>query len=187
MIVKLVISLFATIAVQFAKLEKIERALEIAHENPVEFHKNFALTNIAQVCILQGNDEMTDQAFKGIEADSQKLAALVAMSDAKKQVEKKDEAIELLNDAITLTDSVPQFIARTETQNEIANRLGFYSQTDEARKVASESLQTIGEVLGDNNRSIALTELAKVYDKYEFTLNEQDKEVLELIVRKTDW
>lgn len=179
--------LFATIAIQFANLEKIERSLEIAHENPVEFQRNFALTNIAQVCILQGNDEMADQALKGIEADSQRLAALVAMSDAKKQADKSNEAIEMLNEATTLIDSIPQFIARTDTQNEIANRLGFYSKADEARKIASDSLQTIGEVLGDNNRSIALTELAKIYEKYDFTPTAEDKEILELLVRKSDW
>ena len=32
---------------------EIERALEIAHENPVELQKNSALTNSAQGCILQ--------------------------------------------------------------------------------------------------------------------------------------
>lgn len=179
--------LFGAIATQFAKLEKTERAIEIAQENPDEFQRNFALTNIAQTSILQGNDEMADLALKGIQSDSQRLSALVAMSDAKNQAEKKDDAVALLNEAATLVEMIPQFIARSETQNELAKRFGFYGELDRSRELASESLSTIEEILGDNNRSIALTELSAIYDKYEFTPSNEDKEVLETLVRKSDW
>jgi tetratricopeptide (TPR) repeat protein len=179
--------LFASIATQFARLGKIERALEIAHENPVELQKNLALTNIGQVCILQGNDEMAEQALKGIENDSQKLTALVSMSDAKNKIERQDEAVEFLDEAASMIELIPQFIERSKMQNEIAIRYGFYGKSDKARQIASGSLETISQILGFENRSFALVELAKVYDKYEFELTDEDKEILETLVRKSDW
>jgi tetratricopeptide (TPR) repeat protein len=177
--------LFSAIATQFAKLEKIERALEVAHENPVELQKNFALTNIAQVCVLQGNDEMAHQAIKGIESDSQRLSALVALSDAKNQTENKQAAIGLLDEAATMIETVPQYIARSETENELSKRYAFYGETEIARKIASDSLNTIGKILGNENRAFALTDLAKVYDKYDFKLSAEDLEILETLVRNT--
>ncbi len=179
--------LFSAIAVQFARLEKIERAIEIAHENPDVFQTNLALANISQLCVLQGNDEMAQQATKGIDSDSQRLTALVGLSDAKNQIDKKTEAVEFLDEAVTLIETIPQFIARTDTQNELANRFGFYGETEKARKLASASLQTVGEILGNDNRSLALSELAKVFEKYDFQLSDEDKELLGTLVQKSDW
>lgn len=178
--------LFATIAVQFARLEKMERALEIAHENPAIDQKTTALTNIAQLCVLQEKDELASQVIKGIDDDSQRLAALVALSDAKNTAEKKGEAVDFLSEAETFVDAIPQFIAKSDTQNDLAGRFGFYGETEKARELASKSLQTIEEILGENNRSLALTELSKVYNKHEFELSEDDKEILEMLVRKSD-
>ncbi len=179
--------LFGAIAVQFARLEKFERALEIAHENPVEFQRNAALTNIAQVSILNGDEASALQSVKGIESDSQRMSAFVAMSDAQNQAENKPKAIELLDEAAVLVETIPQYIARGETQNELSNRYGFYGKIEKAREIASESLQTVEEILGDNNRSIALTDLSVIYDKYDFSLSDKDKEVLALLVKKSNW
>ncbi len=179
--------LFTNIAVQFARLEKIERALEIAHENEDEMLKNLALTNIAQLCIMQENVEMANQALKGIESDSQRLSALVAVSDVQNETDKTAEAVETLEEAASLIETVPQHIAQSETQNVLADKFARYGQTEKAREIASESLQTISKILGENNRSIALTELAAVFDKHKFTLTEDDKEILETLVRKSEW
>ncbi len=178
--------LFAAIAVQFARLEKIERALEIAHENPDVNQQNFALKNIAQLCVLQEKDDLADQAIKGIEDDSQRLAGLVGLSDAKNQIDKKREAVEFLAEAETFVETISQFIARADAQNDLAKRYEFCGETEKARKLASESLQTIEEIRGNNNRCFALAELAKVYYKYDFELSENDGEILESLVRKSD-
>lgn len=179
--------MFSNIAIQFARLEKIERAVEIAHENEDESLTTLALTNIAQLCILQGKDDLADETLKGIEADNKKLTALIAMSDAQNQAENKSKAVELLNEAEALVGYIPQFIARAETQNELAKRYAFYGKNEKSRELASQSLQTIGNILGDNNRSIALTELSTIFEKNEFVLNDEDKEVLATIIKKSDF
>ena len=66
-------SLFATIAVQFARLEKPERAIEIAQENIDEMQQLSALAEIAQVCAAQGNDEYSKQALNAIFEDSTRM------------------------------------------------------------------------------------------------------------------
>jgi tetratricopeptide (TPR) repeat protein len=179
--------LFANIAVQFARLEKIERAVEIAHENIDEMQTNLALTNIAQLCVLQGNDELAGETIRGIESDAQRLSALVGLSDAKNQTEQKADAVVFLDEAAALIETVPQYIVRSDTQNEIAKRYLLYGETEKARRTASESLVTIGQINGVNNRSIALTNLSEVFEKGGFTLSESDREILENLIRKSEF
>lgn len=178
--------LFGNIAVQFARLGKFERAVEIAHENVDTVQTNLALTNIAQICVLEGEDELSRQALRGIDSDAQRLSAYVALSDVRNQTGHREEAVALLEEAAALVETVPQFIVRSETQNEIAKRFMLYGEEERAREIASESLRTIEEIRGDNNRSIALTDLSRIYEKYGFELTGEDQEVLENLLRRTD-
>ncbi len=180
-------SLFAAIASQFAQLGKIERGIEIAHQNPEQQSKNQALTQIAQICTLQENDEMAKQTIKGIDEDSQRMMALVGVSDAKYTKDKSDEALEILDEAATLVDTVPQFIARSDIEQELAERFHAYGEVEKARRLVSDNIQTIREVPGDGNRSVALAGLSRLMDKFEFELSDENKDIISTLVRTSEW
>ena len=81
---------YSNIARLFSKLEKNERAIEIAQEIPSAEHKYFALTRIAQICTLKSNNEMADLALRAIDDEAQKMTAMVAVSDAKSSIDQKE-------------------------------------------------------------------------------------------------
>ncbi len=179
--------LFGSIAAQFAHLKKQERAIEIAHENDDNQQKNLALSKIAQISIQQGKDEFARQALSGIQEESQKLTALVAMSDVKNNLDKKDDALDLLNEAAQLIDTVEQYIVRTEVENEIVKRFYSYGEAEKSREFASKSLQTIEIIKGEGNRSVALAQLSEIYKALNFELSDQDKSILDTMVRSSEF
>jgi len=95
-------NLWATIAVEFARIEKADRAVEIAQEIIDETAQTSALKQIAQVCALQNKDGLARQAVGAIGDDAQKMFALVGISDACNKSGKTDEALSVLREAETL-------------------------------------------------------------------------------------
>lgn len=180
-------SLFASIAIQFAQLQKFERAIEVAQENAYSDQKNLALSNIAQIAVFKENDDYADQAIKAIKEESSRLNALVGLSDAKETVKKRDESLDLLNNASQLVDTVEQLIVRTEVENDLALRFNKIGETEKSREMASRSLQTIEEIKGDENRSYALAQLSDVYNKLEFEVSEEDKNVLDSMIKTSEF
>lgn len=174
-----------SIAVQFSRAGKFERAMEIALENPDGSLVTNALVNIAQVSILRGEDDLFRQALGTLEGEGDRVTGLLSASDAKNSMELKDDAVALLDEAADMLDSVPQLIVRSEIQMELAKRYDFYGIEGKARDLATECLQTIPEILGEGNRAIALCDLSGVYDAAGFEVAEADKEVLETIIRKS--
>ncbi|MDQ3635970.1 MAG: hypothetical protein M3405_15925 [Acidobacteriota bacterium] len=179
--------LFAMIAAQFAKLGKFERAIETAEENIDTQQKNLALSQIAQIAVMQENDKYARQALQAIYEESSKLNALVALSDVKTNLNKKDEALEFLNEASYLVDTVEQFIVRTEVENDLAARFYQFGETEKARELASKSLRTIEEIKGDENRSAALAKLSDIYNKFDFTVTAEDKSILDDLVKTSEF
>lgn len=179
--------LFGSIAAQFANLEKYERAIEIAQENVDIQQKNLALSKIAQFAVTKEKDEYTRQALRAINEESQKLNALVALSDVKNSLNKKEEALELLNEASHLVDTVEQFIVRAEVENELATRFYQSGETEKARELASKGLRTIDKIKGDENRSAALAQLSDVYIKCDFALSAQDRDILDNLVKASEF
>ncbi len=179
--------LFGSIAAQFAEIGKYERAIEIAQENIDIQQKNLALTKIAQIAVLNENDAFARQALQAIKEESSKLHALVALSDTKNSLGKKDEALEFLNEASYLVDTVEQFIVRTEVENDLAARFYQLGETEKARELAAKSLQTIEEIKGDDNRSAALAQLSDIYQKLDFTISAEDKSILDNLVKTSEF
>ena len=175
--------LFGTIATQFAQLEKYERATEIAHENPDLQQKNSALMQIAQVSTLKGNDDFAQQTLKGIPEESQKITALIGVSDAKNTIDQKEDAVVLLNEALSLVKVVPQFISRAEFEQLLAERFHAYGEIKKARDIVSENIQTIREVPGEGNRSLSLAELSRIFDKCDFELTDAERDIISTLVR----
>lgn len=179
--------LFTTIAVQFARYEKPERAIEIAQESADEAEQIAGLTQIAQVLTLQGKDDLARQSLNSIAEDSQRLFAIIAVSDAKNKAEKREEAINLLNEAAQLAETVPQLSARSQAFNELANRFVIYDESDRARELSHENLETIAEIRDESIRAVALANLAALYESAKFELSDAEKETIYTMIRKAEW
>ncbi len=181
------LQLFSSIAKEFAFAGKIERGIEVAHENADETLKNQALTNIAQICILADNDGLANQAMTGILEDSGRIPGLIAMSDAYISEKKMDKALETLEKVASMAESITQHIFRSEVIDDVARRFYHCGEADKARALSSENLATIGEIRGTENRAVALADLSETYDKFAFELSDDDKAVIKTFVRTSDW
>ncbi|CAN5842110.1 hypothetical protein BH20ACI4_BH20ACI4_06110 [soil metagenome] len=177
--------LFATIAVLFAKFERAERALEIAQKNEDENEQISAFSQIAQVFVLQKKDELAKQAIQAIAEDSQKMFALIGLSDAENRQNKRDKAIEYLTEATHLAETVPQFSVRSSAYNELATRLLEYGETEKAREILTENLETITQIRDQSNQAVALVNISDFYSKNEIALTEYELEILKNLVKQS--
>ncbi|HEX8287150.1 MAG TPA: hypothetical protein VF556_04095 [Pyrinomonadaceae bacterium] len=180
-------SLFSSIAVDFARFEKAERALEIAQNNADESERVSALTQIAQVFTQQGKDDLGAQAINAIEEDSARMFALIGVSDVQNRSGKKDEAVHFLNEAAHLSETVPQLASRSVAYNELARRFLEYGESEKAREAAHENLVTIPQIRDESLRVTALADLSEIYESGKFDLNDAEKEILFTMIRRAEW
>ena len=180
-------ALFTTIAVEFARIEKPERAVEIAQENADENERMSGLSQIAQVLALQGNDEQARQTINAITEDSARMFALVGISEAKNRSGEKEKAIEFLNEASNLSETISQLSLRSTALNELAKHFLNYGETAKARQVSHENLQIISQIRDDSLKSTALASLAEVYEQGSFDLTDAEKEILYTMIRRAEW
>lgn len=177
-------NLWATIAVEFARIEKAERAVEIAQEIVSETAQTGALKQIAQVCTLQNRDELARQAVGAIGDDAQKMFALIGISDAQNKSGKTEQALSVLREAETLCETVSQIASRSVARNELAKRFYEYGDAKKARELVRENLETISGIRDESVRVAALAQLADLHGELKFELNAAEKEILETMVRK---
>lgn len=180
-------SLFTTIAAAFAKNEKPERAIEIAQENPDENEEMAALSQIAQICTMQGKTDFARQALNAITEDAQRLFALIGMSDAEEKSGRRSEAVNLLNESAQLAETVPQLASRSEALNALAERFIKYGDTEKARALTHENLETISEIRDESILVVALANLARLYEAANFQLTDAEKTILYTMIRKAEW
>ncbi len=178
---------FGSIAVQFAKCEKQERAIEIAQENISETEQTSALAQIAQISTEQNKDEFARQAIAAIPDDANRILALISVSDAKKYLGDEQKAIVVLDEAATLCETIPQLPARSSAYNELAARFHEYEKTERARELLHENLETIASIRDESTRAVTLAQLARVYEQANLTVSDTNKEVLKTLVRRAEW
>ncbi len=181
------LALFGTIAVQFAKFEKPERAIEIAQENIDAGEQLSALAQIAQVCILQEKDEIARQALDVMFDEGQKMFALIGMSDVKNNAGKTEEAINLLTEANEMIETVPQLSLRLSACLELADRFAKHGKTETAHELLREGLATVAELRGESIQSVALASLAEAFERHDIEISEEDRRVLFQMVQRQDW
>lgn len=177
-------NLWATIAIEFARIEKADRAVEIAQEIIDETAQTTALSNIAQVCAMQSKDQSARQSLNGIADDAQKMFALIGISDAKVQTEKTDEALNYLREAETLSETVPQLASRSAALNELARRFQGLGDAAKARQLLHENLELIPTIRDESSRAVALAQLSDFYEQLNYELNDAEKEILQTLVRQ---
>jgi hypothetical protein len=86
-----------------------------------------------------------------------------------------------------MADTIPQFIFRSEIQNELAKRFHRCGEIESAREISSKNLETIREIPGNGNQAVALAELSETYKRFEFELSEEDKSILQTLTRTSNW
>ena len=163
------------IAVQFAKYEKAERGIEIAQENIDEMEQMSALSQIAQVCAAQDKEELTRQAINAIGEDSQRMFALIGVSDAKNNLGEHEKAVEYLNEAAALCETVPQLPSRSAAYNEFTMRFHNYGEITKSRLMSHANLQTIADIRDESIQAVTLAQLAEIYEKEGFALTDDEK------------
>lgn len=179
--------LWSAIAVHFARYEKAGRAIEIAQEITDETEHTSALSQIAVTFTLAGNDDAARESLNAIPEDSQKLFALIGVSDAKNQSEKRDEAVEILNEAADLADSVSQFGLLSNALTELARRFVHYGENDKAREISLTNLEAISKIRDEGARAVALANLAEIYEQQEFDLTDDEKAILYKMTKRGEW
>ncbi|MEZ5347000.1 MAG: hypothetical protein R2681_15740 [Pyrinomonadaceae bacterium] len=181
------IQIFGAVAKEFAELGKVERALEIAHENPDNQTKNLALTQIAQICTESGETEMAKTSVSGIEPEAQRIPALISISDILTKSDNRDEALEYLVEASDMAAGIEQFVFRCELQCGMVRRFHALGETEAARQLASSALESAREIRGAANRSVAIADLSDIYQQLAYELSEEDKEIIDTLLRTSDW
>lgn len=177
-------NLFATIAIRFARLGKLERGLEIAQANPDETARLTALTNIAAIAAANNKDELVHQAVHAIEDFTQRVYAFIAVSDAEAKKGDAEKSQQFLTEAHSLSEEIEQLTLRLQVLNEIAERFGEQDNIEKAAIILHENLQNARQIVDQSDQSAALVNLAQTYEKLQLTPDRSDQEVLSSIVRK---
>ncbi len=170
--------LFSTIAIQFGGFGKTERATEIALENPDPKERMNALAQIAQILTVQKEDELARDTVNLIDEDQDRLFALIGISDAKRRLEQPDAAITILDEALSLAETVPQLSSQAEVLGEIAQRFASLGQTEKARAASLENLSVIAQIRDESSRAAAIAELAVIYGNAGLELSEAETTAL---------
>lgn len=175
--------LIASIAVQYAGFGKTERGIDIALENHDAEEKTAALSQIAQILVMRKEDEQARRTVELISEDSDRLLALVGLSDAKQKLKERELAVSLLDEASALTDTVPQLAPRSAVMNEIAVRFAALGETVKAREIVRQNLDLICEIRDESSRAVELAKLSGVYDHSNFEISESERAVMERLTR----
>jgi tetratricopeptide (TPR) repeat protein len=180
-------TLYGTIALLYAKYEKIERGVEVALEIRDEATRYHALSQIAQVCALRELDDMAHQIVNLIDEDSERLFAYIGLSDVERKAERRDEAVSYLKEAYTYCEHVPQFSLRSQAYNAIARRFQDLGDAETSRAAARKNLETISQIRDASAKSVSLLQLADVYKSLNFDLTADERDILRTMLKKAEW
>jgi tetratricopeptide (TPR) repeat protein len=180
-------AVLTAVAVQYAGFEKVDCAIEIALENRNEDEQYSALGQIAQVLMLRGQEEISHQPIAAIADEVNRMFALVGLSDAATRAGNDEKALELLEEAASMIDGVPQLSSRSAVFNELASRFVAYDKNERARELSLENLETITQIKDESTRAISLVKLSEIYREARFELNDAEKEILKRMVGTVDW
>ncbi|MGB7200799.1 MAG: hypothetical protein WBD16_00875 [Pyrinomonadaceae bacterium] len=171
-------ALMATIAAQCAGFGKTEKATEIALEDQDPNEKTSALSQIAQILTMQNEDDLARQTLNLIDEDADRVFALIALADAKEKLDEKDSAVAMLDEAASLSETVPQLASRSLALNEIAARFADHGDTDKARAVSVKNLAVIAEIRDESSRAVSIAAVSAIYKNAELEMSVEEKNIL---------
>lgn len=176
--------LFTSIAAQLAGFEKGERAIQVAESILDEAERTSALKQVAGVLTIRKEDEQARLALRAIVDDSDRVFALIGMSDGKEKNEDRAAAIDLLNEATELADSVPQLTFRATAYTEIGKRFQALDETSKARDAFDSSLNAIVQVRDESSRVTAVAALAQIFEEAGVELSDRSREAVRTLISK---
>ncbi len=180
-------NLFGLIAGRFATFGKLERGIEIANENPYDEIRNNALSQIAIICETNLNDDLAQRALGDIDDESERTLAMIGLSDVNRRNQKSEFALKQLKEAYFHLNSVQQISMKSLIFNRLAERFNILGEPETARKICSENLLHLTQILDESHRVKALAELSATFAALEFKLNDSDTEILRTMIRKASW
>ncbi|MBK7934692.1 MAG: hypothetical protein KA956_05485 [Pyrinomonadaceae bacterium] len=179
--------LMASIATQFAGFGKTERAIEIANENDNQEEQTSALSQIAQVLIVQNEDELARNTINEIPEYGDRVFALLAISDAKNNLGETEASIKLLDEAAGMTSELPQQASRSAVLNVIADRYISHGLFEKARNVGEENLTVISGIRDESTQAASLVALSEVYLRAGFELTDEERSLMKNMLRTVAW
>jgi Uncharacterized conserved protein len=179
--------LLAEIAALFARFGKYERALEVAAENPFELARHTALRKISLECAVKGNDEAVREALNLIADESQRTFTLIELADVMHRGKRSEDALKYLEEARAAALNVPQLPSRSTALNHLIERFAIGGKTETAREIATENLQTITLIRDESARAVSLLHLANVFKKRNYEVSDEERKILQTMMRKTAW
>jgi tetratricopeptide (TPR) repeat protein len=175
--------LLTVLAVQFAGFGKTERGVEIAHENPDPAEETDALSQIGQVLMAQKEDDLARQTINEIAEDADRLFALIGLADAKNKLGDAEMSMVLLNEAKSLSETVPQLVSRSAALNELAIRFAEQGVPEIAREMCIENLSVILDVKDLSSKAALLANLSIVSERADLDIAKYGKDALAQILR----
>jgi tetratricopeptide (TPR) repeat protein len=179
--------MLANVAIQFQRVGLNQRAVEIAHQNEDGRRRNEALTSIGQLLVMDGKADEADDVIKGVEPESERVAAFIGLSDAANTVDNTEEAVQYAVGALELLSEVEQHIVRADVSDEIAMRLNAYGRTSAAVDAARNNIDLVAAIRDEGGQAAALLRLARVYKTLEIEPGAAELETLDTIVKKINW
>ncbi len=181
------VALIASIAAQFAGFGKSDRGIEIALQIPDVTEQTAALSQIAQIQTMLKDDGQARQTIEMIAEDSDRLLAFVAISDEKTRQGETEAAIDLLNEAASMTDAVSQPGARSTVLNEIAARFTPLGLPERSRELALENLKVIAGIRDESSQAASLAALSDIYAVAGIEIGDDERQVLGGLARKFEF
>ena len=174
------------IAVQFAQMGKGDRAIECAQEIGDSNENATALGEIAQL-LATDNSEMSEQAIQGIPNDSDRLFALIGVSDFLRRSGNEERSLETLSEATMLADSISQPPVHASVLGAIAARYAERGLTEDASSILHQALEVIFRIRDESSRSVAIANVSDVFESAGIEPSETDTEILRSIVGRVEW
>jgi tetratricopeptide (TPR) repeat protein len=175
--------LFGSIAAQFALFDKGERAIEAAEKIEDDNESQAALAQLATILIARGHNDLAERALNAIAEDAQRVFALIGMSDASEILGERSVAVSRLNEAVSLTETVPQIASRATAYAEIAKRFGKYDEADGFDAAVAKQIEAITAIKDESIKVTSLVELSLLIDEMKLTIPPEDLEFLKVLLK----
>ena len=85
-----------------------------------------------------------------------------------------------------MTMRCPSCISRSAALNELARRFAEFGETERARELTHENLETIAAIRDESSQAVCLAVLSDIYEANDFSLTGAEKEILQAIIRRAE-
>ena len=178
--------LMAAIAVQYAGFGKNEKGVEAAQKVTEPNERANAISQIAQILAFQKEDDLARETLLLIEEPSERLDALLAISDLKIKADDTDAANSLVDEAAASVNDIPQMVSRSGVLNEITSRYLANGFEQKARETALHNLKAIATVKDESGQATLLVAVAGIFETANFELNADEKSVVSQMLRSSE-